>query len=81
MALLEGEGRLFAVANAAVDRQAKAALSLHPAPDADFLSDVNLAATRAQIFMKLAAEVLPLFPNEVRWKRPVRIRSGRSKRT
>ena len=77
---LEGVENIFAVANAAADRYAKDALSLHPAPSPDFTRSLDLATTRAAQFMKLAAHVLPCFDNEVRWQRPHRFRAPRSRR-
>ena len=78
--LLEGTERLFGMANAAVDQQAKLALNLHPAANMDFPNAVELATTRAKSFVKLAAQVLPLFQMRLGEKRPLRFRSGRSGR-
>eukprot|EP00959_Pyramimonas_sp_CCMP1952_P336887 7054450-Pyramimonas_sp.AAC.1 len=53
---------------------------MHPAPRPDCSSELNLAGQRAGYFIKLAAQVLPLFENEVRWARPHVFRAPRSRR-
>eukprot|EP00959_Pyramimonas_sp_CCMP1952_P003699 77956-Pyramimonas_sp.AAC.1 len=76
---LEGDGLRFGFANHAVDEHAKRALAGHPRPLPTFLDHVELYQKRADVFVKLASEVLPLFKNEVRWKRHSFITQGRSR--
>ena len=76
---LEGDERRFGFANRAVDGHAKKALEGHPRPNPTFLQHVELYQTRADAFVKLASEILPLFRNEVRWKRAPFFSAGRSR--
>ena len=69
LAQLQGDAYRFGQANKVVDHHAKLALSGHPSADPELLDSIDLAATRAQAFVKVASAVLPLFRNEMRWRR------------